>query len=193
MRAGGRRDGPGPFVSLLTIALLFVALMAFCDDTYAPPREGSRPTSADPIEGLDSAIEAAAGLPTSTSTTAVPERTTTTRPNRGVERSTSTTTTDTTAPLEGGWSVAGASWYGPGFYGRTTACGQLFGPSVLGVAHRSLPCGTQVEFVHAGVTVTAPVIDRGPAAWTGRTWDLSRELCARLGRCFTAPIRWRLA
>src|SRR6266545_2545909 len=35
-----------------------------------------------------------------------------------------------------------ASWYGPGFYGNRTACGQLYTPEILGVAHLTLPCGT---------------------------------------------------
>ena len=37
-----------------------------------------------------------------------------------------------------------ASWYGPGFYGRRTACGQIVTTSTLGVANKSLPCGTRV-------------------------------------------------
>jgi rare lipoprotein A (peptidoglycan hydrolase) len=60
------------------------------------------------------------------------------------------------------------------------------------VAHKTLRCGTLVIFEHGGVEVTAPVVDRGPFT-PERTWDLSRELCARLNHCFTGPIRWRLA
>ncbi|MGH2950388.1 MAG: septal ring lytic transglycosylase RlpA family protein, partial [Solirubrobacteraceae bacterium] len=37
-----------------------------------------------------------------------------------------------------------ASWYGPGFYGNRTACGQLYTPEIVGVAHRTLPCGTLI-------------------------------------------------
>jgi len=36
------------------------------------------------------------------------------------------------APMQ--W--AGATWYGPGLYGRNTACGQLLGPDTIGVADR---------------------------------------------------------
>lgn len=67
---------------------------------------------------------------------------------------------------------AGASWYGPGLYGRSTACGQTLRATTIGVAHRSLPCGTLVKFVYHGRAVIAPVIDRGPYV-RGRAWDLT--------------------
>jgi hypothetical protein len=55
-----------------------------------------------------------------------------------------------------------ATWYGPGFYGNRTACGQTYTQDILGVAHRTLPCGTRVSILYRGRTVTVPVIDRGP-------------------------------
>jgi rare lipoprotein A len=55
-----------------------------------------------------------------------------------------------------------ASWYGPGFYGRRTACGIRLTPRTQGVAHKTLPCGTRVTLRFRGRTVTVPVIDRGP-------------------------------
>lgn len=79
-----------------------------------------------------------------------------------------------------------ASWYGPGFYGRRTACGQTYTPEIVGVAHRVLRCGTLIQLTSpAGITLTVPVIDRGPYI-TGRALDLSnatkiglacRDLC----------------
>ena len=75
---------------------------------------------------------------------------------------------------------AEASWYGPGFYGNRTACGQTLTSGTVGAAHKSLPCGTKVKFRYRGRTVTAPVIDRGPYA-AGRTWDLTAALKSRLG------------
>ena len=36
-----------------------------------------------------------------------------------------------------------ASWYGPGFYGQKTGCGGTLGYTQLGVAHKTLPCGTR--------------------------------------------------
>jgi hypothetical protein len=84
------------------------------------------------------------------------------------------------------------SWYGPGFYGSGTACGQLYTRVILGVAHRSLPCGTLVTFRNPqnGRQITVPVIDRGPYV-SGRTWDMSRALCEYLDHCYTGSIEWR--
>jgi hypothetical protein len=84
------------------------------------------------------------------------------------------------------------SWYGPGFYGRRTACGQAYTTSIIGVAHRTLPCGTKVTFKNPenGKVVTAPVIDRGPYV-AGRDWDLSGGLCIALDHCYTGPLYWK--
>ena len=84
------------------------------------------------------------------------------------------------------------SWYGPGFFGSGTACGQTYTREIMGVAHRSLPCGTLVTFRNPanGRQVTVPVIDRGPYV-AGRTWDMSRGLCDYLDHCYTGSIEWR--
>ncbi len=76
--------------------------------------------------------------------------------------------------------VAGASWYGPGLYGRRTACGERLGPNTLGVAHKRLPCGTVVKFVFRGRTLITRVIDRGPYV-RGRAWDLTAAASEALG------------
>jgi len=93
------------------------------------------------------------------------------------------------APLiEQVWKYDGnISWYGPGFYGHQGACGLVPGgiqPDTIGVAHRTLPCGTRVTFRYNGRTVTARVIDRGPYV-SGRIWDMTHGLCAALQHCFT--------
>jgi rare lipoprotein A len=67
-----------------------------------------------------------------------------------------------------------ASWYDDG---GTTACGFHAG---LGVANRSLPCGTRVHFRYGGRSVTAVVDDRGPYVG-GREWDLNQNTAAALG------------
>ncbi len=82
------------------------------------------------------------------------------------------------------------SWYGPGFIGNGTACGQTLTRTLLGVAHRSLPCGTMITFRANGHTVTAPVVDRGPYV-SGRIFDLTYGLCKKLEHCYTGPIQWR--
>ena len=72
-----------------------------------------------------------------------------------------------------------ASWYGPGFYGRRTGCGGTLGYSQLGVAHKTLPCGTKVTLRHNGRRVRVPVIDRGPYAGA-REYDLTAATARKL-------------
>jgi hypothetical protein len=74
---------------------------------------------------------------------------------------------------------AAASWYGPGFYGRPLACGGTMSPSRIGVANKTLPCGTKVRLRYRGRSVTAPVIDRGPYVG-GRVYDLTAATKNRL-------------
>jgi hypothetical protein len=78
------------------------------------------------------------------------------------------------------YRYAAASWYGPGLYGNGTACGQTLEPGMLGVANKSLPCGTRVKLRYHGRSVTVPVIDRGPYA-AGREYDLTAATKQRLG------------
>lgn len=82
------------------------------------------------------------------------------------------------------------SWYGPGFIGNGTACGQTLTRSLLGVAHRTLPCGTLITFRSGGRTLTVPVVDRGPYV-SDRIFDLTYGACKALGHCYTGPIQWR--
>src|SRR3954451_18988259 len=80
-----------------------------------------------------------------------------------------------------------ATWYGPGLYGRHTACGQVLSHRIMGVAHRTLPCGTPVEIAFAGRTVTVPVIDRGPFS-NGAHYDLTSATAQQLGVTQTATV-----
>jgi rare lipoprotein A (peptidoglycan hydrolase) len=75
---------------------------------------------------------------------------------------------------------ADASYYGPGLYGNGVACGGTLMPGTLGVAHKTLPCGTKVKLRYHGRSVTVPVIDRGPYV-AGRDYDLTEATKARLG------------
>lgn len=81
-----------------------------------------------------------------------------------------------------------ATWYGPGLYGNRTACGQTLRRSTLGVAHRTLPCGTPVTFYHRGRFVTVSVIDRGPFR-AGVEWDLTGATAKALGMAATSRLR----
>jgi rare lipoprotein A (peptidoglycan hydrolase) len=73
-----------------------------------------------------------------------------------------------------------ATWYGPGFWGHRTACGQTLRTTTIGVAHKKLPCGTKVTFAYQGHWVRARVIDRGPYNGDYK-WDFTRKLAKRLG------------
>ncbi|HYJ21952.1 MAG TPA: septal ring lytic transglycosylase RlpA family protein [Solirubrobacterales bacterium] len=87
---------------------------------------------------------------------------------------------------------AGASWYGPGLYGNKTACGPILRATTIGVAHRTLPCGTMVKFVYEGSAVVAPVIDRGPFV-KGRAWDLTAAASEALGFDGVGMLRYAVA
>jgi rare lipoprotein A (peptidoglycan hydrolase) len=76
--------------------------------------------------------------------------------------------------------AAFVSWYGPGLYGNPTACGGTLTPGTLGVANKTLPCGTMVTIRNGAATVRVPVIDRGPYV-AGREFDLTSATRDALG------------
>jgi peptidoglycan hydrolase-like protein with peptidoglycan-binding domain len=86
----------------------------------------------------------------------------------------------------------GATWYGPGLYGNRTACGAVLRQTTIGVAHRSLPCGTKVTLAYHGHTMVVPVIDRGPYA-RGYVFDLTGATAEALGISGTARLRYAIA
>jgi hypothetical protein len=81
-----------------------------------------------------------------------------------------------------------ATWYGPGFFGERTACGQRLRRNTIGVAHRHLPCGTKVTLKYGGRYLRARVIDRGPYA-SGVRWDLTQKTARELHLTTTDTIR----
>ncbi len=74
---------------------------------------------------------------------------------------------------------AAASYYGPGLYGGALACGGTLQPGTLGVASKTLPCGSKVKLLYRGRTLTVPVVDRGPYV-AGRDFDLTAATKAQL-------------
>jgi rare lipoprotein A (peptidoglycan hydrolase) len=88
--------------------------------------------------------------------------------------------------------TAGATWYGPGFYGRHTACGEVLRPDTVGVANRSLPCGTTVKFAYHGNYLITQVIDRGPYT-RGNSWDLTNGARTALAFNGAAPVHYAVA
>src|SRR3954449_9758552 len=80
-----------------------------------------------------------------------------------------------------------ASWYGPGLFGNKLGCGGTLQVGSLGVANKSLPCGTKVTIRHRGRVVRVPVIDRGPYVG-GREYDLTAATARKLGFSGHGPV-----
>jgi hypothetical protein len=80
-----------------------------------------------------------------------------------------------------------ASWYGPGLYGNGMACGGTLTAGTVGVAHKSLPCGTKVTLRMGSRKVVARVIDRGPYVGA-REFDLTAATKYRLGFGSTGTV-----
>lgn len=103
------------------------------------------------------------------------------------------------------WYRAKASQYGgsDGFYYNHFACGGVYYPSVKGVAHKSLPCGTKVTFKYYGVKringklvkgwyySTMRVIDRGPYC-CGRSFDFTVAAARSLGFNGIGTVYWHI-
>jgi rare lipoprotein A (peptidoglycan hydrolase) len=87
------------------------------------------------------------------------------------------------------WNVSIASVYTD--YGKPVACGGVLHVPELGVANKTLPCGTEVIFLYRGRAIRVPVIDRGPYI-AGRTWDLTGATAEALHFPGLGPIRWRI-
>jgi hypothetical protein len=75
------------------------------------------------------------------------------------------------------YRVAEASWYGGG---GSLACGGSLTSSTLGVANKTLPCGTLVTLRYGSRSIRVPVIDRGPYV-AGREFDLTEATKYALG------------
>ncbi|HEU0250544.1 MAG TPA: septal ring lytic transglycosylase RlpA family protein [Solirubrobacteraceae bacterium] len=77
----------------------------------------------------------------------------------------------------GVFRLAGASWYGGG---GSLACGGWLTSSTLGVANKTLPCGTLVTLRFGARSIRVPVVDRGPYV-AGRDFDLTEATKRALG------------
>jgi len=103
-------------------------------------------------------------------------------------RSTGIFDTNTATALFRSMPAQLATWYGPGFFGNQTACGQTLKPRTTGVAHKTLPCGTKVVIRYKGRFARTTVIDRGPYA-NGAVWDLTQATARSLRFTATDTIR----
>ncbi len=85
-----------------------------------------------------------------------------------------------------------ASWYGPGFHGKSTANGEEYNQWAMTAAHKTLPMPSMVKVIHrkTGKEIMVRVNDRGPFS-SGRVIDLSRAAAEELGMIGEgiAPVR----
>jgi hypothetical protein len=96
---------------------------------------------------------------------------------------------DPTQLPPGVWNVSIASVFTD--YNQPIACGGVLHVPQLGVANKTLPCGTQVLFLYNGRAVKVPVLDRGPYI-AGREWDLTGATAEALRFPGLGPIQWRI-
>jgi rare lipoprotein A len=75
-----------------------------------------------------------------------------------------------------------ASWYGPGYHGKTTANGEKFNQNDMTAAHKTLPFNTKVKVtdLETKKSVVVRINDRGPYA-KERIIDLSQRAAEKLG------------
>jgi rare lipoprotein A len=86
-----------------------------------------------------------------------------------------------------------ASWYGPGFDGRTTANGEAFDAAAFTAAHRRLPFDSRVRVINLenGLEVVVRINDRGPFV-DDRVIDVSQAAARALGMIEAGIARVRL-
>ncbi len=86
-----------------------------------------------------------------------------------------------------------ASWYGPNFYEKATANGEIYHAGDLTAAHRTLPMPVNVRVTNLdnGKSLVVRVNDRGPFA-KGRIIDLSEHAAELLGYKTTGTARVRV-
>src|SRR5882757_1314773 len=86
-----------------------------------------------------------------------------------------------------------ASWYGPTFYGRSTANGEKYDGNQLTAAHKTLPMPVNVRVTNLdnGKSLVVRVNDRGPYA-RGRIIDLSKRAAELLDVVQSGTARVRV-
>lgn len=88
------------------------------------------------------------------------------------------------------WQYGKATWYGPGFYGNTTACGQHYSRYIRGAAVNTGRCGDRYTICRSTRCVRVVKIDTGGF---GHKFDLSARTAMDLCRCwrpYTMGVRW---
>lgn len=128
---------------------------------------------------LASAQAASAAVATATGATAAPSATASTG------RQGTPSPQSAPGPREG---TALATWFGPGLFGNQTACGQVLTRRLVGLANRTLPCGTLVRVSFRGRALTLPVVDRGPYGPLHASFDLTQAAARVLHMTETSRV-----
>lgn len=91
------------------------------------------------------------------------------------------------------WTSCGASTYGigDGLMGSGCSDGSIVTEESMGVAHKTLPLGTQIQIMYDGMIVNATVCDRGPFI-AGRDIDLQPAVAWALGFDGVGTIQYRV-
>ena len=91
-----------------------------------------------------------------------------------------------------GWQTSVASVFTD--FGLPIACrvnGGILHRDELGVANKTVPCGTMITFRYHGKGIRVPVIDRGPYI-EGREWDLTGATAVALDFPGLGDIDWKI-
>ena len=91
-----------------------------------------------------------------------------------------------------GWQTSVASVFTD--FGLPIACqvnGGILHRDDLGVANKTVPCGTMITFRYHGKGIRVPVIDRGPYI-EGREWDLTGATAVALDFPGLGDIDWKI-
>lgn len=90
------------------------------------------------------------------------------------------------------WHSAEASYYSPADSGGAFACtGKVYDDeSIIGVAHKTMKCGTRLRFRYKGHYLSARVIDRGPFV-AGREFDFTVAAKNKLRCPDLCSVEWR--
>lgn len=91
------------------------------------------------------------------------------------------------------WMSCGASTYGigDGLLGSGCSDGTVVTEDSMGIAHKTLPLGTQVQIIYNGTVVNAVVHDRGPFV-AGRDIDLQPAVARALGFDGVGQLQYRV-
>ncbi len=190
-----------PLCGAAPLAVLALVLAACAPALSASPAAGAPSDPSAPVQvsggGATSTADAADAAPSGLASAAAVSSTPAPVDTSSSSLADPAAAADPPGAPSGGLSAAVeeglASWYGPKFAGRLTSDGEVFDPSKLTAAHRTLPFGTLVKVTNLvnGRSVVVRINDRGPFK-PNRIIDLSRGAAEAIGMISMGVARVRL-